>query len=156
MSYLIILFVIALALAPVLALKPSKAQKHLVKLRDCAREAGLQVQLGHLPQTHRQQVRREDPESGAAYRLLWRHEQAKISQFQFLLLRQETEVSKVPPPILQVLEAALVQLPGIIEAVEFSNLGVAVYWREKGDCDTVGEIARCLISMRDTLEPVHW
>lgn len=156
MSYLIILFVVALALAPVWALKPTKAQKHLVKLRDCARESGLQVQLGSLPQTHRQQVRREDPEPGAAYRLLWRHERAKLSQFEFRLLRHETEPSRVPPVILQVLERVLAELPESIVAVEFTSIGVAAYWCEKGDSDVVKEIARCLMEMRDALEPTDW
>lgn len=156
MSYLIILFVVALALAPILALKPSKQQKHLIKLRDRARQLGLQVQVCEMPQTHRQQVRREDTESGVVYRLLWRHPLAKVRQIQFLLLRPETERNTAPAPVLALLQKYLDSLPDIIAAIEFTNIGVAVYWQEQGDVDVVETINNSLQGLRDQLEELSW
>ena len=152
MSYLIILVVIALALAPVLALKPSRRQRLQAHLRDRARELGLQVQVCTLPQTHRQEVRREDSQTGVVYRLLWRHPEGKYRQFTWLLHRLETEPDKTPPGILQAMRAALEQLPEAVLAVEFTNSGVAVYWDEAGDEQTVAAIAEQLNTLRDTLD----
>ena len=151
MSYLIILLVIAMAVAPVLALKPTKKQRLLVRLRDRARLHALQVQLGELPQTHRQKVRLEDPEPGAAYRILWRHEEAKTRQFQYVLHRDEVERISAPETIVMALREALDNLPENIVAVEFSNLGVAVYWRETGDEAEVDLIANQLSLLKDHL-----
>lgn len=156
MSYLIILFVLALALAPIMALKPSKLQKHQEKMRDRAREDGLQVQVCPLPQTHRQQVRREDPESGVAYRLLWRHPLAKFQQIQFQLLREETEVNRAPAPVLAALDDTLSALPASIMGIEFTSVGVAVFWREEGDVDAVDSIADALNTLQARLEPISW
>lgn len=156
MSYLIILFVVALALAPIMALKPSKQQKHLIKLRDCARQLGLQVQVCEMPQTHRQQVRREDTESGVVYRLLWRHPLAKVRQIQFLLLRAETERNTAPEPVLTALQDCLAQLPEVIAAIEFTHIGVAVYWQEQGDVAEVEAISRQLSGLKDRLEGLNW
>lgn len=156
MSYLIILLVIALALGPIVALKPTKTQKRQIQLRNCAREAGLQVQVCRLPQTHRQQVRREDPELGLAYRLLWHHEVAKVRQFNYLVHREETEPGTAPQSIQRELDNILAQLPEAILAVEFTNLGVAVYWRENGDCELVKLIAARLQSLKSALENIHW
>lgn len=151
MAYVIILIVIALALAPVMALKPSKTQKLQMRLRDRARECGLHVQLCDLPQTHRQQVRREDLERGVCYRLLWRHDAAKLHQFEYRLHRDETEPNAAPPAILVALQQVLANLPVAVLAVEFSSLGVAVYWREAGDVDLVDNIARQLETLQSAV-----
>lgn len=152
MSYLIIVLVVALALAPIMAFKPSKAQKHQVALRDRARELGLQVQIGDLPQTHRQQVRREDPQLGVIYRLLWRHPDARFVQIHYLLHRDETEPNRDPPAIRDALQQVLAALPAAVIAVDFTNVGVAVYWREQGDTATVAAIAEQLRALQARLQ----
>lgn len=156
MSYLIILFVIALALAPIMALKPSKRQKQQVAMRDRARTCGLQVQVCQLPQTHRQQVRQEDSESGVAYRLLWRHPLAKFKAIHFLLLREEKEPNKAPVAIVDALQETLAALPASVMAVEFTDIGLAAFWQEEGEPGQVEQIAAQLQSLRERLQPLSW
>lgn len=156
MSYLIILFVIALALAPIMALKPSKRQKQQVAMRDRARSRGLQVQVCILPQTHRQSVRQEDTESGLAYRLLWRHPLAKFKPIHFQLLREEQEPNKAPLAVLDALTTTLSSLPDTVMAVEFTNIGLAALWQEEGEPEDVDRIAAQLELLREQLEPLSW
>lgn len=156
MSYLIILFVVALALAPVLALMPSKQQKHLIALRDSARAAGLQVQVCKLPQTHRQKVRKEDEESGVAYRLLWRHPDARFKTIHFTVLRAEVSAHESEGHIESILRTALDSLPDCIMGLEFTNIGLAAFWQEQGDTDSVEIIAQTLMALKEQLQDMSW
>ena len=152
MSYLVIAFVIALVIAPVLALKPSQRQKQLAAMRERARQLGLQVQICPLPQTHRQRVRREEVVSGVAYRLLWRHPQARTISFEYLWMPEESEPNSAPEAILSALQLTLENLPLSAWAIEFNPMGVGIYWKEVGDTQVVELLAAQLTALKGQLE----
>ena len=149
MTYLVILFVLALALAPIFALMPSKRQKLQMELRDKARVCGLQVQICDLPQTRRDRVREEDVVKGVAYRLLWQlkdfnQQELKQRRFSYIRLRdvphEEHDGEVVPEVLWNLLGELLQALPESIQAVECAEFGLSVYWLEKGDVQTVADI----------------
>lgn len=141
MAYLIIFIVVVFVLTSVMALKPGKKQIMQQQLRERARQLGLQVKVGRLPQTHRQQVRREDPRLGVVYRLLWRHPEIENEHFEYLLQRRETELQPMPAAVQEPLQQCLTNLPDYVEAIEFNNQGVGVYWLERGNVVGVEDIA---------------
>lgn len=157
MLYLIILsvVVVAMVLGPIMALKPNKTQKHQEQLREQARLQGLQVQVGKLPQIHRQMVRREEPRLGVSYRLKWQHpelEETHSIRFDYLVHRYETEPYTMPAAVIALLQKTLKSMPESIIAIECSPQWVAVYWQERGDTDTVKQIATRLHGFAEALQ----
>lgn len=146
MKYIFILVVIALIVGPVAWLRPSPADRRRERLRSRARHLGLQVNLCELPQTHRQQVRRERPEMGASYSL--RDPERVLPSGRWL--RDEGGEWQLPdglPPLasdrdwLATLNSAL---PASVVALERGGVVISVFWREHGNETAVEAIAEVL------------
>lgn len=157
MGWLIAVLVAAMVLGPVLWMKPSAAQQRQTRLRLKARQLGLDVRLCNLPQTRRQRVRREDPVQGVVYRLPV-PDRRKVVALEYLTVREaggspwEVEGQPAPGPGLQpVLQAVCAALPGDVIGLEVAPQGPACYWRERGDEDTVAQLAAELQRLREAM-----
>lgn len=150
MTYIIIVLVVALVLAPIFWIMPSPRQKRLMAFRQSALALGLQVQVCDLPQTHRAKVRQESPHQGVLYRLPWKHPQLKSQRFDYLVLRDgvgEGEQDKRVGRVAELLREYLAGYPQQFCAIEFSNIGVAVYWKEQGAVEFVATVHQSLIEL---------
>lgn len=150
MTYIIIVLVVALVLAPIFWIMPSPRQKRLMAFRQAALELGMLVQVTDLPQTHRARVRKEPPQHGVLYRLPWKHPQLTSQSFALLVLRDEPSEStdKLPSgAVAQLLREHLADYPEQFSAIEFSNIGVAVYWKELGPVEYVETLHKSLAEL---------
>jgi hypothetical protein len=149
-SYLIILLVLSLMLAPVFWMMPSPKQRRQIHLRQHAMSSGLQVRVCDLPQSHRAMVRQEDPVHGVIYRLPWTDPAKGFDQQCRLLRDQEAELGS---HLQQLLSKSLLALPERVMAIECNPAGLAVYWQERGDAAQVDLIVQSLTALRQSLQP---
>ncbi len=156
MIYLIIFIVVALVLSPVFWMMPSPKQKRQIQLRQRAMALGLQVKVCDLPQTHRAMVRKESPEQGVVYRLLWRRADTENENFHFLCLRDDDERANgaTQTVVEDILSDALASMGDIILAVEYSHAGLAIYWRENDAVERVDQIFQQLQSLQQALSGI--
>ncbi len=154
MGIIISLIVVLMAIGSVLWLKPSASQQRQTRLRLMARQLGLDVRLTPLPQVRRARVRGELPLQGVVYRSL-RFGENKTDPLEYLICRanagseweSESDIS-LPPSVRAALDSALAQLPDDAVAFEITSAGCGVYWRERGDENT-------LRLLKDLLESVQ-
>ena len=147
----LIAIVVALSLlGSVLWLKPSPAQRRQAELRALARQLGLDVRLAPLPQTRRARVRQQAPDPGVVYRLLRFDLKVPLAR-DYVLVREsadapwEPQTDELLPTALQrVLDEVLQGLPRDSLAVELTPHGPGVYWRERGDAQTVRDLGGSL------------
>ena len=141
--------VIAVLVSPLMVLKPSRRQKHIVALREEARRLGLQVQImangvtgigdGYTPVVR--------------YQLPWLAKDLQGDGFStWLLIRDDGrgETSQWPgwrwfgvaaPQTEQLAITELVrELPGNLNGLSIDTQGVGVYWSELGELASVGKI----------------
>lgn len=154
------IFAIVAVLGSVLWLKPSAEQQRQTRLRLLARQLGLDVRLSALPQTRRARVREERVEQGVIYRLLQFGRRSVITHNQVWIreidrsqgTEWETDANADLPPALRVVvEQVLPQLPPSVVALELTPQGPGVYWRERGDEQTVRGLQELLQRLADAL-----
>lgn len=153
-----IILVLVMLAGSVLWLKPSAAQQRQTKLRLLARQLGLDVRLCTLPQTRRARVREELPQQGVVYRLL-RFGEKKAKPLTYLVCRvdapaaweSETDM-ELPQSVRAQFDNVLPQLPSDVVAFEITPQGCGVYWRERGDEDTLRLLLRLLELMQQAIE----
>lgn len=151
MVWLVTFIVIAMLLAPVMWMMPSRQQKRQICLRERARQHGLQVSIGELPQTRRQRVRREAVEMGVAYLLRTAREKGAVRS-RWLLWRDpsvEQDAGGLPVAIAARVEELRSRMPADMLALEAGAAGYTAYWRERGDEETVDRIAALLQEVCD-------
>lgn len=156
MTWIIALFGIAAVVGSVMWLKPSPAQQRQARLRMQARRLGLDVRLAPLPQTHRAKVRRETAEPGVVYRRL-RFDLSDRRRPACVWVRDgadaewERQGEALAGALLQAMEAAAAQLPRDAAALELTPQGPGVYWRERGDEQTVIRMNEALTGLAAAL-----
>ncbi len=127
MTWFIVFLVVAMLVSPIAWLIPSSSQRRIEAMRAEARRLGFQVQLVPLPQTRRQQVRKEEEVQGACYRLPWESDMRYSPQGQFLRDEPPQDRADDWP------EACFAALPPSVVALDCNRLGTAMYWREQGE-----------------------
>lgn len=158
MSYLIIIVVLALVLAPVFWIMPSPGQRRQAAMRQRAMALGLQVKVCDLPQSHRAKVRKEDPVQGVVYRLPWQAKVKNNDTFQNYCVRVpdgiECNASRSDLSNGQ-LKEFLQALPDFCIGLELSNTGVGLFWREFGELQRVDTIFQSLDQLREKLQDTY-
>ena len=147
MSYLIILFVVALALAPLSHFVPSKAQRRVSRLREYAAVNGLFVEFRDPPghgsgrrssrtgQTIYYGKRIRSRGQGPQSRVSWRADPDGWTE--------QKRGSGVPAPLLELPQ-------GILGAsADLDSCGI--YWRESGDEAEIDKICEVLESLAMSL-----
>jgi hypothetical protein len=138
LTYLFILFVVVLALAPLTHFLPSKRQRKLVKLREYAAVHGLFVELRSLPGAER--LPRPDGE------VIYYGKRLVASRVKLASTAawQRTQdgwrgvgTPRAAPAILQ-------ELPPQILAASMDSASCGAYWTESGEEDTVEQIKQVL------------
>jgi hypothetical protein len=145
-TWLITVFGILAVLGSVLWLKPSPAQQRQVRLRALARQLGIDVRLAQLPQTRRERVRQQATDAGVVYRLLRFDLDVRLPR-DYVLVRENADSQweaqteeLLPGRLQQALDDVLPTLPRDIVAIEITAHGPGVYWRERGDEQTVRQL----------------
>jgi len=142
MVYLLIAVIVAVALAPLLNVLPSRRQRSLAALRESAATAGLFVEFRDLPtpsaraattaRGERQVLyygRRLPPAAeGVARQVWWRRDADWFS----------APRAGTPPP------RCMAGVPEQVLAFGVDTGSCGVYWREDGDDETVAAIASAL------------
>ena len=167
MAYVIAIVAVLMVVGSVLWLKPSKAQLRQTNLRLLARRLGIDVRLCNLPQSRRARVREERPEQGTVYRLPI-FERREPPPPDYLLCREnsaapwlvekslgekntsENEI-QLPPALRALVEKVAAELPADAVALELGPQGPAVYWRERGDENTLRRLHQMLVELRSAL-----
>ena len=147
--------VLAIVIGPVMWIMPSASQRKLVQLRQYAISKGFHIKVTDMPQSHRQKVRKQDPVRGVYYSLpLLSKPKVGGEKFHYCLTRSDSETEWVDDNIpinANEMEQLLLSMPEAVIAVEYGNYGVAAYWRERGDHETVDDIAKQLQTFRQGL-----
>ena len=144
--YLITVVALLLVFSPVVMMMPSPRQRRQAQLRERARRLGIDVRVSELPQTRRQQVRREPVEQGVVYRLPQRDgwHQARAHLRCRAGAAEPWEVQEGSPSLSPSLEAAVMQvaerMPTDAVALELAATGPAIYWREYGSEQAVERV----------------
>lgn len=154
MGWVIAVVVISMVLAPLMWIMPTPTQKRQARMREAARQCGLQVRIGPLPQTRRDKVRRQPEETGVSY--IRQHPRSRTQWPRWIAWREVPEgESRLPerlaPEQRQLLQDILEQLPADAVAVECNQQGLIVYWRERGDEATVRQLAQLLERMAQSI-----
>ncbi|HSB98109.1 MAG TPA: hypothetical protein VLC91_16735 [Spongiibacteraceae bacterium] len=172
MAYLIAIVAVLMVVGSVLWLKPSKAQQRQTMLRLLARQLGLDVRLCNLPQSRRARVREVHPDQGVVYRLpIFERREPPLPEY--LLCRENADspwvaekrvaeksaVEKSPaeaevqlsPALRALVEKVAAELPADAVALELGPQGPAVYWRERGDENTLRRLHQALVELRAAL-----
>ena len=154
MNYLIILFVVAVAVGPIFWMMPSPRQKRQAALRDYALSQGFQMKVCDLPQSHRAKVRKDQRQEGIVYRLMVqpRGRKASLSHTDpanYMLCQREN--NEQTDNCLPLLRQALNQLPEHIVALEYNRLWFGVYWQERGTEQDIAFIKSQLLLLDDLL-----
>ncbi|MDB6060414.1 MAG: hypothetical protein JWM78_517 [Verrucomicrobiaceae bacterium] len=157
LAWAIAIFAVAAVLGSVMWLKPSPAQQRQTRMRLLARQYGLDVRLVTLPQTRRNRVRQEATEQGVVYRLL-RFDIVTPLPHDYLWVRENSEGvwEQVPElaltnAIQKVIDDVLVQMPRDVVAVELTPHGPGVYWRERGDEQTLKKLRELMEKLLQAL-----
>jgi hypothetical protein len=144
LKYLLIIFVIAIALAPLSHFAPSKRQRQIARLREYAAVHGLFTEFRSLPGSAAGRARSRDQ---AGHETIYYGKRLPPSKHRrgqqgCAWLREQGDwVSlgpRVPAP------ALLRELPAEILAASVDEGSCGVYWRESGGVELVAQITRIL------------
>ncbi len=148
-DYLIIAVVIAALISPLLALKPTRRQKHILSLREEARKRGLQVQV------MTESIVDEDGENSTSIRYFvpWlAKDLQQVGSDQWLLVRDRGRgppskwvgwrwfKQEAPQHHQVAIDKMVFDLPNEVNALSVNGQGVGVYWQESGDIDLLSKI----------------
>ena len=157
MAYVIAIVAVLMMVGSIMWLKPSKAQQRQTRLRLLARQLGIDVRLCNLPQSRRARVRIERPQQGVVYRLPIYQRREPLAP-EYLLCREDSaaaweseSAAALPPPLRALVDQVSAELPADAVAIELGPQGPAVYWRERGDEETLRRLAKSLAELRAAL-----
>lgn len=152
MTYLLIIFVIALALAPLSHFVPSKRQREVARMREYAAVHGLFVEFRGLPGAAVGRLRERDPDGGETIYYGKRLPPAKRKGEKQRAWLREGDAwvglerrSEVPPQLLE--------LPPEVLAASVEEGSCGVYWRESGGVEAVARITQVLGTWSAILRP---
>ena len=153
-DYLIITIVIAALVSPLMVLKPTRRQKHVLNLREEARKRGLQVQV------MAESVVDEDGENPTSIRYFvpWlAKDLQQLGSEQWLLVRDRGRggapskwvgwrwfQQEAPQQHQLAIDKMLFDLPDEVNALSVNGQGVGVYCQESVGIDLLGKIDKSI------------
>jgi hypothetical protein len=145
MAYLIIAFVVIMAISPIFWMRPSPRQKQLERLRDYAVKQGLDVSIAKLPEKLRYRHDFDMMTCYSKYHPRGAKQQNVLRKKWFISMEKGFDwVSRPDLEYQQQLQEITADLPESCSYVEAEQLFVAVYWREKGDSSTVDQVTEVI------------
>ncbi|EAQ97875.1 hypothetical protein [Congregibacter litoralis] len=149
MVYAIIALIVLVALAPLWHFMPTKRQKHQARLRETAALAGLFVEFRDLPLGPERSARLPASERQVLYyglRLPASRKKPRIRQAWYRDNAQwRSPAGRADPP------GFSEELPASVLAIAVSEESCGIFWQERGDEDTVREIAALLEDWKGNL-----
>ncbi len=144
MFWIIVAAVLAFMLAPILWIIPNPRQRRQVALRERARELGITVQIGVLPQNRRQRVRREAEQNGLSYGMPLPKSRA-AEHWRYWLDGAEDDLPLPSAAVAAHIDSLRDQLPSDAMLLEAGGRMLRIYWREAnnaglGEVDKLAEI----------------
>jgi len=143
LTYLLILFVIAVALAPLAHFAPSKAQRETARMREYAAVHGLFVEFRDVPGTGDARDRQHDRAGGNTIYYGKRLPASRDKREEARAWRRENE-HWIPLQRRWGVPDVLVSLPLEVIAASVDRGSCGVYWRECGGVDNVALIEQVL------------
>ena len=155
MTWLLILFGIAIVISPLMWFRQSPRQKLITELRRTANSMSLQVALHRRPDAREDETRLET----VCYRFPWPDDSCRQS---WVLHRSsnrgwESEISGWLWTIAQakyewreILEQCTAELPAGVSAIIANNAGIGVIWNERDDATDLQKIAQNLKKLQQT------
>jgi len=144
LTYLLIFFVIVVALVPLTHFMPSKRQREIARMREYAAVHGLFVEFRSVPGRASGRIKSRDRAGHDTIyygKRLPPAKQKKPEQSQTWLLEAEGWVAlgrRLAVP------ESLVQLPAEVLAASVDEGSCGIYWRESGGVDAVEQIRQVL------------
>lgn len=150
MKYLLILFVIALALAPLTHFLPSKRQRKIAGLREYAAVHGLFVEFRKLPGSETKAVQARTPRGDIIYygKRLAPPRRGKDRSGRWV----RDSVGWVRLDRGEPFPEALAELPEVILAASVDGGSCGIYWQESGSEQEVEQIRQALEAWSDHLQ----
>lgn len=153
---LIIVFVVALVIGPVMWLKPSGRDRRLATLRQNAASSGLRVQMQSLPAA-------EGKGTAAVYFSQWRNPRRLQTGWALELQRMSHEMHfdgvwdwrkgrQAPELAQKPVKELLESLPADTTAIICSDSGLGVQWKERSGEDGLKAIQSALSELRPVIE----
>lgn len=159
MSWLLILFIIAVVISPLMWLKQSPHSKRMIELRGLANSLSMQVSL------HRRPDARDDEKAleTVCYRLPWldRDCDQKWVLHRFSQRGWDSDfagwrwtVHQADPVWDSLLAEIVPQMPVGVSAVIANRAGIGVIWDERGDPQALQKISENLQALRDRAKEI--
>jgi hypothetical protein len=142
-TYLLIVLVIAIALAPLSHFIPSKRQREIARMREYAAVHGMFVEFRGVPGRDRERAQERDRAGSETIYYGMRLPPARKKGEKALAWRRENEgwvalERRIPIP------PALSRLPSQVLAASVDDGSCGVYWREAGSVEEVEQIRQAL------------
>lgn len=160
MSWLLILFIIAVVISPLMWLKQSPHSKRMIELRGLANSLSMQVSL------HRRPDARDDEKAleTVCYRLPWQDRDCdqKWVLHRFSQRGWDSDFAgwrwtlhQADPVWDSLLAEIIPQMPVGVSAVIANRAGIAVIWDERGDAQALQKIGENLQALRDRAKEIY-
>ena len=160
MTWLVILFGVAVVVSPLMWFRQSPRQKLITELRLSANSMGLQVSLHRRPDAREEETRLEC----VCYRLPWLDDSCRQS---WVLHRHSKRgwqpgnnvlsrdgwlwtVAEAKPKWSPILEKTIANLPSGVSAIIANKAGIGMIWNERDDAADLEKIAQNLKKMQQT------
>ncbi|HEB26610.1 MAG TPA: hypothetical protein ENI05_02380 [Porticoccus sp.] len=162
MTYLLIAFVLAIILSPLMWFRQSPRQKLITAMRQEAAVKGLRVKLSKPADAREGEGRLEY----VTYTCPWNpgSDPSVEPRMEKWLLLKETHRGDPSPwagwqwmgresndSLVSGIGSALEKLPKDVIALEANSQGVRIYWKERGDLNDVGVVGHQLSVLRDAI-----
>jgi hypothetical protein len=155
MTWLLILFGVAIVVSPLMWFRQSPRQKLITELRRSANSMGLQVSLHRRPDARDDETRLEC----VCYRLPWLGDSCRQS---WVLHRHSKRgwqsvvndwlwtIAEADPKWSDLLAETVADIPAGVSAIIANNAGIGVIWNERDDAADLEKVAHNLKKMQQT------
>ena len=162
MTYLLIAFVLAVILSPLMWFRQSPRQKLITDMRQQAAAKGLRVKLSKPADAREGEGRLEY----VTYLLPWgpgSNSSSEPRMKKWLLIKETRRGDPSPWPewqwlgresndrLVSTIGVVLEALPKNVAALEACSEGVRIYWKERGDLEEVGRISHQLSVLKSAI-----
>ena len=160
MTWLVILFGIAVVVSPLMWFRQSPRQKLITELRRTANSMGLQVSLHRRPDAREDETRLEC----VCYRLVWLDDSCRQSWVLHRHSKRGWEpdsavlsgngwlwtIAEAEPKWAATLEKTTADLPSGVSAIIANKAGIGMIWNERDDASDLEKVAQNLKDIQQT------
>jgi hypothetical protein len=159
MTWLLMLFGLALVCSPLMWLKQSPHQRRVTELRRVASSLTLQVSLHRRPDTRDDELRLES----VCYRLPWTDSQCRQNWVVHKFSERGWDShcigwrwfgDQARPELNEIIADTVRKMPESVSAIIANSAGIGVIWDERGEVSDVQQISELLLGLRQKAEEI--